>query len=205
MSLTFEQSRRLTERRADPAAGEPQNIGELPEHGRSSGVRTLLTQYAARVYHFALRLTKDRHQAEDLTQETLLRAWRHRRRLRDPSAARVWLFQIAANLWRDRLRREKRRPKPVDAPMDDYRSPAALPERELIDREDLQRALAAMDSLPARQREVLYLHTCEELSLEEIARILQITPDAVKASLSLARKRIRRQLKDVYRDRFPTS
>ena len=53
-----------------------------------------------------------------------------------------------------------------------------------------------MDTLPARQREVLYLATCEELSLMEVADVLEITPAAAKASLSLARKRMREQLGD---------
>jgi len=166
-------------------------------------VRGLLGQYVPRVYRFALRLTGNRHAAEDLTQDTLLRAWRGRRRLRDPQAAREWLFQIAANLWRDRLRREKRRGNHAELSADDYQSTATPPEQEASDREDVGRALAAMDRLPRRQREVLYLHACEELSLKEIAEVLDISPDAVKANLSLARKRMRRQLKDICRDRFP--
>jgi RNA polymerase sigma-70 factor (ECF subfamily) len=59
-------------------------------------------------------------------------------------------------------------------------------------------ALAAMDALPPRQRQVIYLVTCEELSHDEVAEILQMTPAAVKANLSLARKEMRQRLKDVY-------
>src|SRR5712692_4928022 len=70
-------------------------------------VKNLLEEYVPRVYRFALRLTNDPHAAEDLTQETLLRAWRRRGLLRDPRAARVWLFRITANLWRDQLRRDR--------------------------------------------------------------------------------------------------
>ena len=64
-----------------------------------------LEAWVPRVYRFALRLCNDPDAAADLTQETFLRAWRRRDRLRDERAARVWLFRIAANLWRDQLRR----------------------------------------------------------------------------------------------------
>lgn len=168
-------------------------------------MRGLLEQHVPRVYRFALRLTGSREMAEDLTQDTLLRAWRRRRQLRDPRSAPVWLFQIAANLWRDRLRRETRRGNQVELLADEQQSTATSPQQEACDREDVQRALAAMDRLPPRQREVLYLHACEELSLGEIAGILNISPEATKANLSLARKRMRRQLKDICRDRFPTA
>ncbi len=164
-----------------------------------------MEEYVPRVYRFALRLTGDRHRAEDLTQDVLLRAWRHRDRLRDRGAARVWLFQIAANLWRDDVRRQQRRPRQVGPPADEQHGTAMPPDREAILQEDLRRALEAMDGLPARQREVLYLHVCEELSLAEIAAVLQISTDAVKASLSVARKKLRRQLTDVCRDRFPAT
>ena len=74
---------------------------------------------------------------------------------------------------------------------------AKSPGRQLSDEEDAQKAVAAMDRLPQRQREVLYLHACEELSLAEISEVLDITPGAVKASLSLARQPMRRWVKDL--------
>jgi len=166
-------------------------------------VRGLLEQHVPHVYRFALRLTGDWHQAEEITQETFLRACRHHRRLREPKAARVWLLRIAVNLWRDQVRREKRRPEQVSSSMDEQYSPGTPPEREVTDKEDVQRALEAMDLLPSRQREVLYLHACQQLSLAEIAEVLEISPEAVKASLSLARKKMRQRLSDVCRDRFP--
>jgi RNA polymerase sigma-70 factor (ECF subfamily) len=166
-------------------------------------VRGLLEQHVADVYRFALRLTRNCHQAEEITQETFVRACRQSGRLRDRNAARVWLLRIAVNLWRDQVRREKRRGEPTELPLDGQQCTKMLPEQELTDQEDVQRALEAMDLLPSRQREVLYLHACEELSLAEIAKVLEISPEAVKASLSLARKKMRRWLGDVCRDRFP--
>jgi RNA polymerase sigma-70 factor, ECF subfamily len=160
-------------------------------------VKDLLEQYVPRVYRFALRLTGDRNDAEDLAQATLLSAWRDRKRLRDPSAARSWLFTIAANLWRSGLRRKGREKQSVCGLDRQGRCRTALPDEKMIVAEDQRRVLEAMDGLPDRQREVLYLHACESCPLPEIAAILSISPEAVKASLSLARKRMRRQLSDL--------
>lgn len=152
----------------------------------------LLAQHADRLYRFALRLTRDRAAAEDLAQDALLRAWRGRDRLRNPNAARAWLFQIVANLWRDRLRRRS-------TTEEELIEPAAVicpaePARGLEERELVEQALAALDGLPQRQREVLYLHACEGLSIAEVAEALESSPDAVKSSLCLARKRMRERL-----------
>jgi len=167
-------------------------------------VRALLEQHVPQVYRFALRLAGDPHQAEDLTQETFLRAWRRRKQLRDPGAARVWLFKITVNLWRDQLRRAQHGPEHADGLCEVHEGRQPPPERAMIDQEDVQRALGAMDSLPDRQREVLYLRACEGLSVGQIADVLGISTEAAKASLSLARKAMRRRLRDLCQDRFPT-
>ena len=150
-----------------------------------------LADWTPRVFRFALRLTADRHAAEDLTQETLVRAWTQRDRLRDERALRVWLFRIAANLWRDQLRRGRSPIARAGELAGTETSRQVAPERPVEDQDELRQALAAFDALPPRQREVLYLNACEELSSEEIAEVLAMSRGAVKANLSLARKRIR--------------
>jgi RNA polymerase sigma-70 factor (ECF subfamily) len=71
---------------------------------------------------------------------------------------------------------------------------------EANERENVRLALAAMDQLPPRQRQVLYLISCEGLSQSEVSEVLGIGLPAVKASLSLARKEMRRRLRDLYED-----
>jgi RNA polymerase sigma-70 factor, ECF subfamily len=154
-------------------------------------------EYLPRVYRFALRLTGSRQEAEDLTQETFLQAWRGRRGLRDPGRARQWLFTIAKNLWNDRLRRKQRRPAMVEPLEDDHQSAAAGPDHVFVVRDDLRRVMEAMDSLPPRQREVLYLKACEEMSLDQIAAVLGISPEAAKDSLFEARKRLRGRFREI--------
>lgn len=156
-----------------------------------------LTDWSPRVYRFALRLTADPHAAEDLTQETMVRAWTQRDRLRDERALGVWLFRIAANLWRDHLRRGRSPIARAAKLAGSETSRQASPEQPVDDRDELQRALAAFEALPPRQREVLYLNACEELASEEIAEILAMSRGAVKANLSLARKRMRELVGDL--------
>jgi RNA polymerase sigma-70 factor (ECF subfamily) len=160
-------------------------------------VKDLFEEYVSRVYRFALRLTGNRNEAEDLAQATLLSGWRDRNRLRDPTAAKSWLFAIAANLWRSGLRRRSRAERFARDFENSSRRGKLPPDEEIAVAEDLHRVQEAMDALPDRQREVLYLHACEACSLPEIAEILAISPEAVKASLSLARKRMRRELSDL--------
>ncbi len=162
-------------------------------------MRYLLEQFVPHVYRFALRLTGDPHEAEDLTQDVMLRAWRNARRLRKPAAGRVWLLRITVNLWNDKLRQRRRQPRrdvilASDQLCDQDPSPIAA----AVHKEELKRAMMALEALPPRQRDVLYLHICEDLALKEIGEVLGISYGAVKASLFAGRKRLRTEFKDRY-------
>jgi RNA polymerase sigma-70 factor (ECF subfamily) len=154
-----------------------------------------IEEHVGSVYRYALRLTRRTDLAEDLTQETMLRGWRSWRKLREHRAARVWLLRIATNLWTDQLRRGKFQ---VVALETEPPCPRPSPLAASDERENVRLALAAMDELPPRQRHVLYLIACEEMTQSEVATIIGISESAVKANLSLARKEMRRRLKDVY-------
>jgi RNA polymerase sigma-70 factor (ECF subfamily) len=153
--------------------------------------------HADAVYRYALRLTRNVQQAEDLTQETLLRGWKHRAKLREPGAARVWLLRIATNVQRDGLRCKG---GAVSLTAEAVNAKGIGVEVRMEERECVQRALAALDELPARQRQVMHLVTVEQLSLDDAAAVLGISPPAVKSSLSLARQAMRSKLKDIYDD-----
>ena len=164
---------------------------------RRGMVSDRLEEWVPSVYRFALRLSSDPHAAEDLTQETFLRAWRQRGLLRDARAARVWLFRITANLWHDQLRRG-RSPVARAGPLEDAATcNAQPPDQHVAEQEELARALKAMALLPPRQREVLYLSAREGLTTAEVAAVLEISTESVKASLSLARKKMRELLDDL--------
>jgi RNA polymerase sigma-70 factor (ECF subfamily) len=159
-----------------------------------------LEQHVEAVYRYALRLTRRPDLAEDVTQEAMLRGWRNRRKLREPGAARLWLLRIATNVWTDYLRKSNAQPHELAV---DPLCPRPAPTQAYDERECVRLALAAMDQLPPRQRQVLYLITCEQLSQEDVADVLGVRTATVKANLSLARKEMRRRLKDIYESVCP--
>jgi RNA polymerase sigma-70 factor (ECF subfamily) len=162
-------------------------------------VEGLLTTDALRVLQrFALKLTGDGHAADDLVQEACARAWERRGQLRSNGAARGWLLSIAANLWRDRLRCKS---LPVGTAAGDEipanRPPAA---EQIVTAENVRRALDAMETLPPAQRDALFLAAVEGLGRGEIAEILGTSTGAVKVNLSIARRKMREQLRDILDD-----
>ena len=144
-----------------------------------------------RVYRFARRLTGDAHRAEDLTQETLLRGWKRRGQLRDPRRALVWLFRIASNLWRDELRRRGVVAQDAPLPHETVDLRITPPETMAEEREQVARAMAALEMLPQQQRTVLHLVAVERLTLAEVSEVLEISRNAARVNLCLARKRMR--------------
>lgn len=157
----------------------------------------LLAPHADAVYRYALRLTRNATAAQDLMQETLLRGWQSRGKLRAAGAARVWLLRIATNVHRDQCRSGRTTEPLVAEPAD---GAAVAVSGRLDQRECVERALAALDELPPRQRQVMHLVTIEQLTQEQAAEVLGITVDALKSSLSQARRQMRERLKDIYDD-----
>ncbi len=160
-------------------------------------MREFLEDCAARVYRFALRLTRDHARAEDLAQEALLRAWRHRERLRSPLAARSWLFRIAVNVWQDQLRRRRSHRDAIEDVIEaaePVETRLRRPDQLVQDQEDVEQVMKSIGDLPPRQRQVIHLHAIEGLPLDEIARVLSISPEAARGSLFLGRRALRRAL-----------
>jgi RNA polymerase sigma-70 factor, ECF subfamily len=177
-----------------PAADRTVADAGLQGQTGATAVDDLLAAHADVVYRYALRLCRDRQQAEDLTQETLLRGWARRAKLREPAAARVWLLRIATNLYRDGLRAARPAATLAFEPV----CGSIGAEGRLEQRETVDAVVAALDELPTRQRQAIHLVTIEQLSHDDAAAVLEITVDALKASLSLARRTMRERLKPIY-------
>ena len=152
-----------------------------------------LEQYVDNLYRFALSTTGDRHIAEDLTQETFVRAIKSYARA-SPTNPKAWLFTILLNLVRDRARQNKHSPDELRD--DEVSTRFVSPERQAILSEQQTHVLAWMDELPDRQRRVLHLRTVEQFSIQEIGCLLDISDNSVKANLSIARKKMRERMRD---------
>ena len=147
--------------------------------------------HARALYGTALRLTRNAGDAEDLVQETLLRAYRGFSRFEPGSNARAWLYTILHRVRTDMLRKRGRSPNTVELADD---GPAVSPQHEAIltaGNEDVQRAL---EDVPEVFRSALLLRDVEEFSYDEIAAILGVPVGTVMSRIHRGRARLRAAL-----------
>lgn len=151
------------------------------------------------LYRMALRLTGEPARAEDLVQETMLKAYRAWRQYKPGTNARAWLLTILRNTFINEYRRRKREPIPVDLeavePYAIYRSVEQTdPEGAFFSQIVDAKVLEAIDRLPPDFRDVLALSDMEGLSYAEIADTLEIPVGTVKSRLFRARRQLQREL-----------
>lgn len=164
----------------------------------------LVLNYQRRIYNVALRLTSDKDEAADLTQETFVRAFRAWGDFRRQSQVYTWLYRILINLNKDRVAREaKKREREISfESTEDWdrksHHPSSFQDRspsELVEGADFQKDLAnAIHELPPGYKECIILRELEGLSYDEIAHVMGITTEAVRSRLARARQQLRQQL-----------
>jgi RNA polymerase sigma-70 factor (ECF subfamily) len=147
--------------------------------------------YVDSLYGTALRLTRDPADAEDLVQDTYLKAFRFAGSFERGTNLKAWLFTILHNTYRNRRRHGSRDPVEIDsevveaaADVGTTRSPEDLLLRAAIDT-DLQ---AALDALPEQYREAVWLRDVEELTYQEIATALDVPMGTVMSRISRGRR-----------------
>ena len=164
--------------------------------GDMAAARALTARLSPMVYRLAFRLLQDGSLAEDVTQDAMLRLWRIAPDWRSGEAkVSTWLYSVAFNLSRDRMRQARRRAAQA---LDDVAEPAdptpgaaaSLQSRQQVDA--LQEALA---ELPERQRQAVVLRHIEELSNPEIAEIMGITVEAVESLTARGKRGLAKALK----------
>ena len=178
----------------DPDEALLTRVGE----GDPAAVRALVARKLPRLLALAGRMLGDQAEAEDVAQETFVRAWKQARDWR-PGAAKfdTWLHRVALNLCYDRLRR--RREIATEAPPEQpYEGPA--PDRGLQAADVGTRVEAAMRALPDRQREAISLCHYQELSNIEAAALMGVSVEALESLLSRGRRALRAALSDMVGD-----
>jgi RNA polymerase sigma-70 factor (ECF subfamily) len=164
--------------------------GSIPEQDLNATFIAMVYQYSALLNRVARSVTRDANDAEDVVQETFLRALHHCNKLADLRDTRTWLIRIAWNLALDRKRRAKTRRQ-----TDDFEEVSRSlttgglsADAALIGAQRHAGILGIIDTLPAREREVFLLSAVNELSAVEIARVLQTTDSTIRSRLYRARK-----------------
>jgi RNA polymerase sigma-70 factor (ECF subfamily) len=155
-----------------------------------------LVEYLDSLYSYALVLSRNQADAEDLVQETCVRALRAMDRLRPDSNAKSWLFTILRNIWLNELRRRKIAPNVGDSDSDEYGANRVAdsskdPYAAYLTDSECERVRYAIEQLPVEFREVVLLREYEELSYEEIAAMLQCPVGTVMSRLARARSKLR--------------
>ena len=161
--------------------------------GDGAAARELAERHAPRVLALARRMLRDNAEAEDVTQETMLRMWRIAPDWRSGEAALgTWLHRVASNLCVDRLRKRRETSGGGEAPETADASPGAL---EALAARDRAAALdAALAELPDRQRLAVVLRHIEERSNPETAEIMGVSVEAVESLLGRAKRALAARL-----------
>ncbi len=166
--------------------------------GDSRAFAEIVRRYQRAIYRVAYGFTRVPADADDLAQETFVRAYRAIGRFRLGEPLYPWLARIASNQALSLLRRRKRRPEAALEPLlEAGRQWAAAdddPGREVADRELRQHLNQALTELKPEHQAVLVLRAVEEMSYEEIARTLQVPVGTVMSRLSRARVELKARL-----------
>lgn len=147
-----------------------------------------------RLYNFACWLTQDRHEAEDLVQETYAKALRGFASFQPGTNFRAWIYKILRNSFlNSRTGLKYTSTISLDAEDDGASLPASpeTPESVLLDRSERELVQQALEQLPIAQREILLLCEVEEMTYQEIASTLTIPMGTVMSRLSRARQALR--------------
>jgi RNA polymerase sigma-70 factor (ECF subfamily) len=168
------------------------------QSGDTEAFDELMTRYAASVYKVTYSLTRNHADADDLSQETFIRAFRAIARFDEHYQFYTWVRRIAVNLCFNHLKRGKKfRFLPLPMSDSDTESPDIADPRPQVADSCLRRDLdAALEKLPPDQRAIFVLRVNEELSYNEISQMLNIPIGTVMSRLNRARERLRGLLKE---------
>jgi len=145
----------------------------------------LYESYANEVYRFALWLTGNSSEAEDITSETFIRAWVNNSKIRTETL-KAYLFTISRNVYLQHQRKRKRQVVLEDIHPD----PAPGPDKLTESQHKLQRVQRVLQTLPEIDRAAFVLRVQHELPYDEIARILELSLTATKVKVYRVRKKL---------------
>lgn len=175
------------------------------QNGELGAFDELFDRYRRGILAYVIGLVRDRGLAEDIVQEVFLRLVRRCRDIDPKRGASAWLYRVARNLAIDTLRRRKHEVVPENgefvAGTRDQMAVGSGPDRDLMARERAELVRAALDSVPAKERDVLLLHYYGGLTFQEISKVVRRPLGTVLWQARRAVRRLREQA-DRGRDRW---
>jgi RNA polymerase sigma-70 factor (ECF subfamily) len=156
------------------------------------------------LYGYAMVLSRDRTEAEDLVQETCVRAVQAIESVRPDSNVKGWLFTILRNIWLNQLRRRRAAPKIVELDVDESTAELAVerskdPHALYVSKVEREQVREAIEQLSEEFREIIVLREYGELSYQEIANVLGCPAGTVMSRLGRARSKLRSLLSASFR------
>lgn len=183
-------------------SSEELNLSKV-RRGDRDAFRALVDQHARAVFRLAYRMTGNETDAEDMVQETFLRAWKQIGKFDGRATFGTWLHRICANCTLDHLRVRQRRQElqPAYQPGEEQADPVSLvaaespsPERMAMSAQVSAILGPALDELSAMERSAFILRHYEGMGIEQIADALGVQPGAAKHSVFRAVQKLRRAL-----------
>ncbi len=173
------------------------------KRGKRYQFEQIVLPYLNPLYAFAFQMTRSRADAEDIVQETFVKAYRAFDQLQDRARCKAWLMKIAINVFRDWYRKIMHTPPQISFEMVDpanfilpFSEWSADPERLVVSKTLEGEVQVALDDLPPEFKMVLLLADVEEFSYQEIAEILECPVETVMSRLHRGRKLLRASLWD---------
>jgi len=168
------------------------------KRGDDKAFAELVRMYQNRIFNFVLARIRQHQQAEDVTQEVLVKAYFSLSKLREPAKFKSWIFSIAHNHLRDMLRKRQLDIADVEGSHIEHYVDPATPENELRRRQSQEAVWNALVKLKPEQREILVLCDIEGLSYREIAEIMRVPLGTVQSRIFYARRKLRGILSDEF-------
>jgi RNA polymerase sigma-70 factor (ECF subfamily) len=182
--------------------GEESAIGKA-RRGDREAFRVLVDTHTRAVFRLAFRMTGNESDAEDMVQETFLRAWKQIGKFDGRASFSTWLHRICANCSLDHIRAAKRKqdlhtdPEENTDPMSQIPAVTPSPERLALSSEIAARLMPALDELSEMERVAFVMRHYEGVGIEEISVALGVHPGAAKHSVFRAVQKLRRALEPV--------
>lgn len=180
-----------------------EELMERFQNGNESAYLVIVERFKDRLFNFIYRFVNDADNAEDLVQDTLIKVYTHRHSYREIAKFSTWVYTIAGNLARTELRKRKRRAtfsmSSLGIGEKDYEIPSEdeSPTKDLEEAQTEQNVRFALGKLPLHFRTVIILRDVQELSYEEISKIMKIPLGTVKSRVNRARLRMQEILKNL--------
>jgi len=180
-----------------------EDLIERFQNGDEQAYIELVNRYRDRLMNFVYRFVNDYEQSEDIAQETLIKLYTHKHYYKKIAKFSTWIYTIAANLAKSELRKKKTRKvtnlSQMSTQEKEYELPADQPDTDqAIESEFIEKRIqAAIQKLPLHFKTVTILREIQELSYEEISKIVDVPLGTVKSRINRARLQLQKELKDL--------